>query len=129
LPDDRSLVREMDFGKDCKFYDPNSADHPNHDRILCDDCEKIVEFESDNIRRLEDGISHQLGFALCTQQVQRTGRCESLRKLGAGKHQAREPVGGRAAKPPPQDSSSALVLRLERRAREFPDAESGRRRA
>ena len=23
------LVREMDFGKDHKFYDPNYADHPN----------------------------------------------------------------------------------------------------
>jgi Fur family ferric uptake transcriptional regulator len=23
------LVHEMDFGKDCKYYDPNYADHPN----------------------------------------------------------------------------------------------------
>src|SRR5678815_2378112 len=27
------LVREMDFGKDHKFYDPNYADHPNHSHI------------------------------------------------------------------------------------------------
>src|SRR6266508_6886143 len=36
------LIREMDFGKDYKFYDPNYADHPNHSHIICQDCDKIV---------------------------------------------------------------------------------------
>ncbi len=36
------LVHEMDFGKDCKYYDPNYAEHPNHNHIICQDCEKIV---------------------------------------------------------------------------------------
>ncbi len=40
------LVREMDFGKDYKFYDPNYAEHPHHNHIICQDCEKIVEFDS-----------------------------------------------------------------------------------
>src|ERR1700741_416153 len=43
------LVREMDFGKEYKFYDPNYAAHPHHNHIICQDCEKIVEFESDKI--------------------------------------------------------------------------------
>src|SRR5438045_2773633 len=50
------LVREMDFGKDHKFYDPNYAEHPHHNHIICQDCEKIVEFESDKIERLENEI-------------------------------------------------------------------------
>src|SRR5512132_1279562 len=50
------LVREMDFGKDHKFYDPNYADHPYHNHIICQDCEKIVEFESEKIARLESEI-------------------------------------------------------------------------
>src|SRR6058998_1629801 len=58
------LVREMDFGKDHTYYDPNYADHPNHSHIICNDCDKIVEFEDDNIARLEDEISHKLGFEL-----------------------------------------------------------------
>src|SRR3954469_19835052 len=48
------LVREMDFGKDYKFYDPNYADHPHHSHIICHDCDKIVEFESDKIAAIED---------------------------------------------------------------------------
>lgn len=79
------LVREMDFGKDHKFYDPNYAEHPNHNHIICQDCEKIVEFESEKIDKLENEISHRLGFSLKTQRLQITGSCEELKKLGACK--------------------------------------------
>src|SRR5205809_6147917 len=43
------LVREMDFGKDYKFYDPNYADHPNHCHIIWQDCEKIAQSQHDKI--------------------------------------------------------------------------------
>jgi Fur family ferric uptake transcriptional regulator len=79
------LVREMDFGKDHKFYDPNYADHPNHSHIICQDCEKIVEFESDKIAQLEDEITHHLGFAVKTQRLQITATCEELKRLGTCK--------------------------------------------
>ncbi len=83
------LVREMDFGKDCKFYDPNYAEHPNHNHIICNDCEKIVEFESDKIEKLENEITRQLGFSIKTQRLQITGSCEELKKLGACKKKHR----------------------------------------
>jgi Fur family transcriptional regulator, ferric uptake regulator len=80
------LVREMDFGKDHKFYDPNYAEHPNHNHIICQDCEKIVEFESEKIEKLEDEITHKLGFSIKTQRLQITGSCDELKKLGACKN-------------------------------------------
>src|ERR1700678_3375778 len=83
------LVREMDFGKDSKFYDPNYAEHPNHSHIICNDCEKIVEFESDKIDKLESEISHKLGFAVKAQRLQITGSCEELKRLGACKKKSR----------------------------------------
>jgi len=76
------LVREMDFGKDHKFYDPNYADHPNHSHIICEDCEKIVEFESEKIAQIEHEITHRLGFAVKSQRLQITGSCEKLKQLG-----------------------------------------------
>src|SRR6266699_3807985 len=82
------LVREMDFGKDHKFYDPNYADHPNHSHIICQDCERIVEFESEKIDQLESEITHKLGFAVKSQRLQITARCEELKKLGACKKKA-----------------------------------------
>ena len=80
------LVHEMDFGKDYKFYDPNYAEHPHHNHIICQDCEKIVEFESDKIEKLEDEISHKLGFSVKSQRVQITGTCDQLKRLGACKN-------------------------------------------
>jgi Fur family ferric uptake transcriptional regulator len=79
------LVREMDFGKDYKFYDPNYAAHPNHNHIICQDCDKIVEFESDKIARIEDEISHKLGFLVKTQRLQITASCEEFKKRGTCK--------------------------------------------
>ena len=79
------LVREMDFGKDYKFYDPNYAEHPHHNHIICSDCEKIVEFESEKIEKLESEISHRLGFAVKSHRLQITASCEELKKLGACK--------------------------------------------
>jgi Fur family transcriptional regulator, ferric uptake regulator len=79
------LVQEMDFGKDYKFYDPNYADHPNHNHIICQDCERIVEFESEKIDKLENEISHKLGFAVKSQRLQITASCQELKKLGTCK--------------------------------------------
>ena len=80
------LVREMDFGKEFKFYDPNYADHPNHNHIICKDCDKIVEFESDKIAALEEEIVHKLGFSVDSEQIQITASCDTLKKMGACKH-------------------------------------------
>jgi Fur family ferric uptake transcriptional regulator len=80
------LVREMDFGKDYKFYDPNYAEHPNHNHIICNDCEKIVEFESDKIAKIESEITQKLGFAIKAQKLQITATCEELKKAGTCKN-------------------------------------------
>lgn len=82
------LVREMDFGKDFKFYDPNYAEHPNHSHIICQDCDRIVEFESEKIDRIESEISQELGFAVKSQRLQITGTCEQLKKLGTCKNKS-----------------------------------------
>jgi Fur family ferric uptake transcriptional regulator len=76
------LVREMDFGQNQKFYDPNYAEHPHHNHIICQDCGKIVEFESRRIAQLEDEISRRLGFAVRAHRLQITATCEEFRKLG-----------------------------------------------
>ena len=82
LLSESGLVREMDFGKEHKFYDPNYAQHPEHNHIICADCEKIVEFESDQIVRLEQEITHKLGFAVKSQRLQITATCDELKKRG-----------------------------------------------
>lgn len=76
------LVREMDFGKDYKFYDPNYANSPNHNHIICQDCNKIVEFDSSKIAEMEEEVGAELGFSIKSHRVQLIASCEQFRKLG-----------------------------------------------
>ena len=76
------LVREMDFGRDHKFYDPNYADHPDHSHIICQDCDTIVEFDSDQIKKMEGEMCRKLGFSVKTHRLQITGSCDELKRLG-----------------------------------------------
>ena len=80
------LVHEMDFGKDYKIYDPNYADHPNHNHIICNDCDKIVEFESERLNALETEISGKLGFEVQSQQLTINASCEEMKRAGACKN-------------------------------------------
>jgi Fur family ferric uptake transcriptional regulator len=76
------LLRALDLGKDYKYYDPNYSKSPDHNHIICDDCERIVEFTSKEMSALEDKISHDLGFQLASQKVQLRGSCEQLKQFG-----------------------------------------------
>jgi Fur family transcriptional regulator, ferric uptake regulator len=76
------LVREMDFGKDHKVYDPNYAEHPRHNHIICQDCNKIIEFDDDRLDDLQEQIGRRLGFQVISHRLQLTARCEAFRKHG-----------------------------------------------
>src|SRR6187455_3114630 len=70
------VLKEMDFGKDYKFYDPNYIDHPHHNHLICVDCNKIVEFEDRNIETLEDCISKRLGFSPASKSLRIEANCD-----------------------------------------------------
>jgi Fur family transcriptional regulator, ferric uptake regulator len=77
------LLRELDLGRDHKFYDPNYSRFPDHNHIICDDCDRIVEFTSREMSELEGRISSQLGFKLASQKVQLHGSCQKLKESGS----------------------------------------------
>jgi Fur family ferric uptake transcriptional regulator len=76
------LLREMDFGRDHKFYDPNYVDHPNHNHLICLDCGKIVEFEDVHIDTLETCISKRLGFEPVGKLIRIEATCEEFKRNG-----------------------------------------------
>jgi len=79
------LVREMDFGKDYKFYDPNYAEHPHHNHIICQDCQRIIEFDSDKLAELDQEISDRFGFSVTSHRLQITATCKEFHKFGTCK--------------------------------------------
>ena len=85
------LLKELALGKDYKYYDPNYSKFPTHNHIICNDCDKIVEFDSKEMQQLEDKISHQFGFQLASQDVQLRGACEQLKQFGACENKTKVP--------------------------------------
>jgi len=80
------VLKEMDFGKEFKYYDPNYNDHPFHNHLICVDCDKIVEFDDINIDTLENCISKRLGFSPAKKIVRIEAKCDRLKASGVCKN-------------------------------------------
>ena len=80
------VLKEMDFGKDYKFYDPNYLERPTHNHLICVDCNRIVEFEDQHIDLLENCITKRLGFSLSSKSLQIEASCDELRQYGVCKN-------------------------------------------
>ena len=81
------LMRELDFGKDQKVYDPNYAEHPHHSHLICQDCGKIFEFESPELDELENKVCRQMGFSPQVRRLKIIAQCEELHRRGSCKKQ------------------------------------------
>lgn len=79
------LLREIDLGRDQTVYDPNFIDSPNHNHLICLDCQKVVEFDDQHISLLEDCITRRLGFSPASKSIRIEAHCEELRIHGACK--------------------------------------------
>ncbi len=80
------VLKEMDFGRDYKYYDPNYNAHPGHNHLICVDCDKIVEFEDRNIETLENCISKRLGFSPSNKVIRIEATCDELKAKGKCAH-------------------------------------------
>ncbi len=89
------LLREIDLGRDQTYYDPNFLEKPQHNHLICTDCDKVVEFEDDNIAVLEDCITRRLGFKPSMKSIRIEASCEELARKGvcaSRKCASRQPV-------------------------------------
>jgi Fur family ferric uptake transcriptional regulator len=88
------LLREVDFGRDQTYYDPNFLDKPQHNHLICLDCDRVVEFEDDNAALLHDCITRRLGFHPQMKSMRIEAHCDELARTGGCQHKtAREAAG------------------------------------
>jgi len=76
------FLHEIDLGRDVTYYDPNFIEHPNHNHLICMDCDHVVEFEDHHISMLEDCISQRLGFSPISKSIRIEANCNELKKSG-----------------------------------------------
>lgn len=80
------MLREISLGGGERLYDPNFLKSPNHNHLVCVDCQEIIEFEDPNIDIMQNCITHRLGFSPTQKALRIEGSCDRLRLLGSCKN-------------------------------------------
>lgn len=73
LLEENNIVSSISLGVQGKKYE--IANKPHHDHIICEKCNKIVEFENDEIEELQHAIAKENGFELTNHLMQLYGVC------------------------------------------------------
>ncbi len=76
------LVDEHDFGEGFKRYEHRLSRQPVHEHLICQECGKVIEFQSEEIRRLEAQVALEHGFQLTRHKLEIYGLCGECREAG-----------------------------------------------
>lgn len=85
------LAEERHFEEGQARYEPAEAEEKHHDHIICERCGKIVEFNSDELERLQERIARFLGFVVSHHRMELYGICAECRegRQGTGRRERR----------------------------------------
>ncbi|MEC8190577.1 MAG: transcriptional repressor [Verrucomicrobiota bacterium] len=72
-----SLIREVDVGRDYKFYMANKNATTFQAQVICVDCDKIFEIDAPFMEWYGKTVADKLGLEVVTQRLQVTARCQS----------------------------------------------------
>ena len=70
------MVRSNKFVDGTARYEVAIGDHEHHDHLVCRDCDQIIEFENEEIERLQEVVADKLGFRLESHKMVLFGRCQ-----------------------------------------------------
>jgi Fur family transcriptional regulator, ferric uptake regulator len=71
------LAQARHFGTQTQYDNVSHKRH--HDHLICTSCGKIVEFENDDIERLQEEVATRNGFTIQTHKLELYGLCTSCR--------------------------------------------------
>jgi len=76
------LIREIDVGKDYKFYMANVDATTFQAQVICLDCEKIFEVDAPFMEWYGNTVASKLGLDAESQRLQVSARCKALAETG-----------------------------------------------
>lgn len=74
LLEDAGLADQKQFGDGRAVYEIR-APGEHHDHIICTDCGVVIEFENDEIERLQERVAKQHEMQLTSHRLDLFGRC------------------------------------------------------
>jgi Fur family ferric uptake transcriptional regulator len=78
LLEQAGLAERHDFTGAMACYEPTGGSS-HHDHMICTRCGQILEFESEEIERLQERIALSLGFRVCMHRHELYGICRDCR--------------------------------------------------
>ncbi len=73
------ILHELNFDNNCRRYELEQGDKHHH-HLICLKCRKIVEFNDDMLKNLEDHIQSQYEFDVVDHRIKFYGYCADCRK-------------------------------------------------
>lgn len=81
-----ALLREVDIGKNLKYYLPNQGNNTQVAQVICMDCDKIFEISAPFMEWYGTTVSAKLGLTPVSQRLQVSAHCDTLKATGTCKH-------------------------------------------
>ena len=81
-----ALLREIDIGKNLKYYLPNTEGGTESAQVICLDCDKIFEISAPFMEWYGNSVASKVGLRPVSQRLQVSARCNALRESGACQH-------------------------------------------
>lgn len=78
---DCELVVRHHFGKNISLFE-KSYEYKQHDHLICQDCDRVVEFCDPRIQHIRDKMGDILNFNISHHSLQLYGHCLHLRDKG-----------------------------------------------
>ena len=76
------LVAEHDFGEGFKRYEHRLSEHPVHEHLICLECGKVTEFESNELYGVENRVRQEHGFQPVRRRLEIYGLCKECHDAG-----------------------------------------------
>ena len=71
------------FGEGQAMYE-TAGDTAHHDHLICVECDHVLEFENDDIERLQEQVARSFGFRLLRHKLELYGLCPKARGIKGG---------------------------------------------
>lgn len=84
LLSESGLAHARNFGDGQTRYEP-AVGRDHHDHLICTRCGTIIEFENDQIERMQDAVARRHGFKVVSHKMELYGLCRSCQKAGEQK--------------------------------------------
>ena len=82
------IVREIDIGKDFKYYATNRRDDNFQAQVFCEDCDKIFEIDAPFMDWYSKTAADRLGLEVTSQRLQVNAQCAKRLTGGACDHKS-----------------------------------------